>query len=332
MSNRGGVGKSRRGRGRGTRRGRGRRRKDYNERDEKEEAAENENSAEEVDVKKDNRRDKKPRGRQNNRNRASKFRPIQSKGRRRGRGGALTCYSLNDRVMALWPDENKFYKATISSISWDGTYGVVYDTENDREYINRTEEELQPIRRQEYQVDDEVKALFVKSDRWYNAKILAEEGRGQYSIKFEHLKNNFTQKAEFLRPCHPQGTRVLALWFQDNKYLPATIVEAEEPEEEEEVDENAGTRNAADGNYTIKFDNRDQIFGGQRPDHVLEIDEFEQDEEVYALWGQDGLYYPAKVVEVVDEDDTPDKYMIQFHGLDKSFAARGFNLKKRYVL
>jgi len=234
----------------------------------------------------------------------------------------LTCYSLCDRVMAHWPDENKFYKGTISSISWDGTYGVVYDTENDREYINRTEEELQPIKKQDYLVDEDVKALFVKTDRWYNAKILADEGRGQYSIKFQHLEKPFTQKSEFLRPFYATGTRVLALWFQDNKYLPATIAEPEAEDDDQ----------PQDGNYTIKFDNRDQLFNGQRPDHVLEIDEFEQDEEVYALWGQDGLYYPAKVVEVHEEDDTPDKYMIQFHGLEKSFAARGFNLKKRYVL
>jgi len=106
-------------------------------------------------------------------------RQINRDGRRRGgrggRGGGSHFYSLNDRVMALWASENKYYRATVSSVHWDGTYGIVFDMENDKEYLGQREEQLQPIKNYTYEVEQKVKALFVKDDRWYDAKIVSIE-------------------------------------------------------------------------------------------------------------------------------------------------------------
>jgi len=234
--------------------------------------------------------------------------------RRRGRGGGITNYSLNERVLALWQDERRFYRATISSIHWDGTYGVVFDAENDREYNNQSEDQIQPVKDYTYQEGQEVKALFVKENKWYDAVILRSETLGRYAIKFGHLTKEFVQRSEFLRPCLQPGERVMALWFKDNKYVPATIDEDEKH------------------TYAVRFDGRKNSFKGQRPDTLYRLEEFKEGDEVLALWGQDGFFYPAVVtaVEPDDEEDSPaTKYRIRFHGLDKEFRARAYNLKKR---
>jgi len=259
-------------------------------------------------------------GKQRNRGRGrgSGGRRINRENRRRGgrgRGGGQHYYSLNDRVMALWASENKYYRATISSVHWDGTYGVVFDMENEREYLGQREEQLQPIKNYTYEVDQEVKALFVKDDRWYDAKICSIEGNSRYKIQFNHLTKEFTQRAEYLRPCWAVNTRVMALWFKDGKYLPATIVEGENSENK-------------NGNYTVQFDSRRTEFSGQRPDNIIPLEDFQTDEEVLALWGQDGLFYPAVVTQVVLDDDDMASYSIRFHGLNKDFSARAYNLKK----
>lgn len=236
--------------------------------------------------------------------------------RRRGRGGGVTNFALNERVLALWSDEKKFYRATISSIHWDGTYGVVFDTEKDREYNNQQEDQIQPVRNYSYQEGQEVKALFVKENKWYDATILRAENNGRYAIKFNHLQKEFVQRAEFLRPCLEPGDRVMALWFKDSKYFPATIEEDEK------------------NTYVIRFDGRKNSFKGQRPDTLYALEEFNEDDEILALWGQDGFFYPAVVTgveEVTDEDNNvTTSYKIQFHGLNKEFGARAFNLKKRF--
>jgi len=250
-------------------------------------------------------------------------RPINRENRRprgRGRGGGQHYYSLNDRVMALWASESKYYRATISSVHWDGTYGIVFDTENDREYSGQREEQLQPIKNYSYSDGQAVKALFVKDDRWYDAKIVNSTDNG-YTIKFNHLDRSFSQRAEYLRPTLEVGTKVLALWFKDGKYLPATIVEPEDTDDQKNEQKNGG-------NYTVKFDSRQTAFPGQRPDNIRALETFEENEEVLALWGQDHLFYPAKVVQVkVGENNMP-SYSIKFHGLDKEFSARAHNLKK----
>jgi len=248
-------------------------------------------------------------------------RQINRDGRRRGgrggRGGGSHFYSLNDRVMALWASENKYYRATVSSVHWDGTYGIVFDMENDKEYLGQREEQLQPIKNYTYEVEQKVKALFVKDDRWYDAKIVSIESNTKYKIQFNHLDKVFTQRAEYLRPCLMVGTRVMALWFKDGKYLPATIVTSEDDE------------NNKGGNYTVQFDSRRTEFPGQRPDNIIPLEEFEKDEEVLALWGQDGLFYPAKISDVIQENSTEmASYTIKFHGLSKEFSARAYNLKK----
>jgi len=247
--------------------------------------------------------------------------------RRRGRGGGITNYALNERVLALWSDEKKFYRATISSIHWDGTYGVVFDSEKDREYNNQQEDQIQPVRNYTYHDGQQVKGLFVKENKWYDATILRSETLGRYAIKFGHLTKEFVQRSEFLRPCLDNGDRVMALWFKDNKYLPATIEEDEKH------------------TYSIRFDGRKNSFKGQRPDTVYRLEEFEVDDEVLALWGQDGFFYPAVVTSVEgyelhgdDENEemtevntvTATKYRIRFHGLGKEFRARAYNLKKRF--
>jgi len=184
--------------------------------------------------------------------------------------------------------------------------------ENDREYIGQREDQLQPIRNYKYQPGDKVKALFVKADRWYDATVNSDEGNNTYSIKFEHLNNSFTQRAEYLRPCLEDGARVLALWFKDGKYLPATI-----KKQEERI-----------GNYTIQFDSREKDFLGQRPDNIIPLEEFEENEEVLALWGQDGLFYPAQIIaKEMDKQDVI-SYKIQFQGMTNTFSARAQNLKK----
>jgi len=244
-------------------------------------------------------------------------REARRRGGRGGRGGGSHFYSLNDRVMALWASENKYYRATISSVHWDGTYGIVFDMENDKEYLGQREEQLQPIKNYKYEIDQKVKALFVKDDRWYDAKIVEIETTSKYKIQFNHLDKLFTQRAEYLRPCLPLGTRVMALWFKDGKYLPATIVEGEEEE------------NQKSGNYVVQFDSRRTEFPGQRPDNIVPLEEFEKDEEVLALWGQDGLFYPAKIIDVIPpETSEMASYTIKFHGLSKEFSARAYNLKK----
>jgi len=248
--------------------------------------------------------------------------------RRRGRGGGITNYALNERVLALWSDEKKFYRATVSSIHWDGTYGVVFDAEKDREYNNQSEDQIQPTRNYSYQEGQHVKALFVKENKWYDAIILRSETLGRYAIKFDHLTKEFVQRSEFLRPCLEADARVMALWFKDNKYLPATIEEDEKH------------------TYSIHFDGRKNSFKGQRPDTLYPLEEFQVGDEVLALWGQDGFFYPAVVTNVElfyqnDEDEneemrerevtnTATKYRIRFHGLDKEFRARSYNLKKRF--
>lgn len=241
--------------------------------------------------------------------------------RRRGRGGGVTNYSLNDRVLALWSDEKRFYRATISSIHWDGTYGVVFDAENDREYNNQVEEQIQPVKDYTYHEGQEVKALFVKENKWYDAIILRSETLGRYAIKFAHLTKEFVQRSEFLRPCLQPQERVMALWFKDNKYLPATIEEDEK------------------NTYAIRFDGRKNSFRGQRPDTLYRLEEFKEGDEVLALWGQDGFFYPAVVTAVGHDDENEEvreressatKYKIRFHGLDKEFRARAYNLKKRF--
>jgi len=236
--------------------------------------------------------------------------------RRRGRGGGVTNFSLNERVLALWSDEKKFYRATISSIHWDGTYGVVFDTEKDREYNNQQEDQIYPVRSYVYQEGQEAKALFVKENKWYDAAIVRTEDRGRYAIKFNHLEKEFVQRSEFLRPCLNPGDRVMALWFKDSKYFPATIEEDEK------------------NTYVIRFDGRKNAFKGQRPDTLYALEEFNEDDEVLALWGQDGFFYPAVITgveEVADEDNNRTiSYKIKFHGLNKEFGARAFNLKKRF--
>jgi len=248
--------------------------------------------------------------------------------RRRGRGGGVTNFALNERVLALWSDEKKFYRATISSIHWDGTYGVVFDAEKDREYNNQSEDQIQPVRNYTYQENQQVKALFVKENKWYDATILRAETLGRYAIKFDHLTKEFIQRSEFLRPCLKPDSRVMALWFKDQKYLPATIEEDEKH------------------TYSIRFDDRKSTFKGQKPDTLYPLEEFQMGEEVLALWGQDGFFYPAVVTEVEEanfhEDDENEemrevrdsfakKYRIRFHGLNKEFSARAYNLKKRYA-
>lgn len=84
----------------------------------------------------------------------------------------------------------------------------------------------------------------------------------RYAIKFGHLTKEFVQRSEFLRPCLDNGDRVMALWFKDNKYLPATIEEDEKH------------------TYSIRFDGRKNSFKGQRPDTVYRLEEFEVDDEV----------------------------------------------------
>jgi len=238
--------------------------------------------------------------------------------RRRGRGGGVTNYSLNERVLALWQKEQKFYKATISSIHWDGTYGVVFDAEKDTEYVNQQDENIQPIRNYVYHEEQKVKALFVKENKWYDATILGSDpnGTSRYKIKFEHLKNEFLQRPDLIRPCLEAGDRVMAVWFKDQRYIPATIEEDEKH------------------CYAIRFDGRKNSFSGQRPDTLYALEDFEQDDEVLALWGQDGFFYPAVITTVEEVEDEEGEmslsYKIKFHGLDKEFGARAHNLKKRF--
>jgi len=240
------------------------------------------------------------------------------RGKRHLSRGGVTNYSLNERVLALWQKEQKFYKATISSIHWDGTYGVVFDAEKDTEYVNQEEQNIQPIRNYVYHENQKVKALFVKENKWYDATILGSDpnGTSRYKIRFEHLKNEFLQRPDLIRPCLEAGDRVMAVWFKDQRYIPATIEEDEKH------------------CYAIRFDGRKNSFSGQRPDTLYALEDFEQDDEVLALWGQDGFFYPAVITTVEEEEDEEGQmslsYKIRFHGLDKEFGARAYNLKKRF--
>lgn len=275
------------------------------------------------------------------------------KGRGRGRGGGTPLYNLGSRVKALWADENKYYNATVSGISFNGTYGITFDISNDREF-KAYENQLQPLRYYTFEKDQEVKALFFKDDRWYSAKVVEVLETGRYKVKFDHLDKEFEQRADQIRPVLKKGTRVMALWFKNSKYMAATIIGEDAPKREKGV---------SGATYTIKFDERTSEFSGTRPDNIMELDTFEKDEEMLALWGQDGLYYPAKVVAVGtendededDDDDDEDKsekgsddgeeedeeekklkitkheYLIKFDDFNRTFKARAQNLKKKNI-
>jgi len=232
----------------------------------------------------------------------------------RGRGGGVNYFGLSDRVMALWKSDGQHYKATISSINWDGTYGVVFDMQNEQEFTGQMEEDLQLLKTYKYNPGDRVKALFVKANKWFDAEIVEWAGRGRYLIQFDKLTKQFEQRQELIRPFLNPGDRVMAFWYNSGNYEPATIVEGST-----DLDDSGTT------GYSIQFDNRDNIFDNQRPDQITLIDNFEEGEEVLALWAADGLFYPAVIMEVGPDDS----YSIKFHTFNKVFDnQRSHNLKK----
>jgi len=238
----------------------------------------------------------------------SRGRGVGRRQRRGGRGGGVTNYKLGSRVIALWADESKYYRATISSVSYQGIYGIVFDITNDREF-KAYENQIQPLKYYTYEIGQQVKAYFYRDDRWYDGEIKEVLEGDRYNITFKHLTKTFTQRSEQLRPILEKGTRVLALWFKESKYMPATI---------EGIDDQSY--------YIIKFDQKTSEFPGTRPDNIIKLDTFEVDEEVLALWGQDRLYYPATIVGM--DDKAKDVFLIKFKGYNKEFKARSHTMKK----
>lgn len=219
-------------------------------------------------------------------------------------------FVIGQPVYARHPELSGYRIGKITGIlSSVGLYSVIFQGNNQEEFMNIPLKEIQPIDTSEtYAEGDKVRAYFVKSSTWMKARVERQlkSREPKVVIKFLTLKNHFEALCYHLKKEYSQGDHVFAFWARRESFLPAVI-----------------ESNGCNFSYLVKWDGMGKPFE-TRPDQIIPAKMFEKDEEVYALWNRDSKFYPATVIEIVN----PWTVKVEFLGLAKRFQMFTHSLRK----